>query len=75
LARLEGHEPKTERIILCDIRQSFRSAGWINTNQVTTIEKELKEEGLDFVCPCSPGARLSNWESVNIPVVFNVDKM
>jgi len=42
---------------------------------VTTIEKELKEEGLDFVCPCSPGARLSNWESVNIPVVFNVDKM
>jgi len=42
---------------------------------VAAIEKELDEEGLDFVYPCSPDARLNNWESVNIPVVFNVDEM
>jgi len=42
---------------------------------VEAIEKELEEEGLDFVHPCSPGARLSNWESVDISVVFNIDEM
>jgi len=42
---------------------------------VAAIEKELEEEGLDFVHPCSPGARLSNWESVDISVVFNIDEM
>jgi len=75
LARMEGREPKTGKITLCDIRQSFRSVGWINTDQVAAIEKELEEEGLVLVHPCSPGARLSNWESVDIPVVFNIDKM
>jgi len=75
LARMEGHEPKIERITLCDILQSFRSAGWINTDQVAVIEKELEEKGLDFVRPCSPDARLNNWESMDIFVVFNIDEM
>jgi len=42
---------------------------------VAAIEKELEEEGLDFVHPCSPSARLSNWEFVDIPVAFNIDEM
>ena len=35
LAKLEGREPKTGRITLCYIRQSFRRTGWINTDQVS----------------------------------------
>jgi len=75
LARLEGRELRTGKITLCDIWQSFRSTGWINTDQVAAIEKELEEEGLEFVHPCSSSARLSNWESVDIPVNFNINEM
>jgi len=75
MARLEGREPKTGRITLCDIQQGFRSVGWINTDQVATIEKELEEVNLDFICPCSPSARLSNWESVDIPMVCSIGEM
>jgi len=39
------------------------------------IEKKLEEEDLDFVRPCSPGARLSNWESVDVPMVFSSDEV
>jgi len=32
-AKLEGHEPRSEGITLCDIKYSFRSVGRINIDQ------------------------------------------
>ena len=75
LARLVGREPRTGRIALGDINQSFRSAGWINTNQVATIAEEAEEESLNLVHPCPPNMQLNNWVSVDVPRVFNYEEM
>jgi len=75
LARQEGREPKAKGITLCDIKQSFRSAGWINADQVAAIEKELGDEDSNFVRPCPPDVQLGNWESVNLSMVFTCDEM
>ncbi|KAJ1435956.1 G-patch domain [Sesbania bispinosa] len=40
LARLENREPVTRGIPICDIRQSFRSAGFMFDDQVVVIEEE-----------------------------------
>ncbi|KAJ1402773.1 G-patch domain [Sesbania bispinosa] len=40
LARLENREPVTRGIPICNIRQSFRSAGFMFDNQVAVIEEE-----------------------------------
>ena len=50
-ARIEGREPKTKGIPLCSLYQSFYSIGWINLDQVATIEWELEDEGSNFVTP------------------------
>jgi len=60
MARLESHELKMGRITLCDINQSFHSAGWININEVAAIVEESEEESLNFVHPCSPHVQLNN---------------
>jgi len=42
LARLEGHEPRIGRNILCHIKQSFHNARWINVCQMATIKRSSK---------------------------------
>ena len=49
---------RKEGITLCDIGQTFRSAGWINTDQVVAvIEDAPTQESLKLVRPWLPNAR------------------
>jgi len=67
---------RKEGITLCDIGQTFRSAGWINTDQVVAvIEEAPTQESLKLVRPCLPNARINNWEFQDLPVVFANDEM
>jgi len=53
-ARLEGRNPRIRGITLCDLKQSFHSAGWMNINHVAVIESRLRDESSSFVRPCLP---------------------
>ncbi|XP_047172662.1 uncharacterized protein LOC124840622, partial [Vigna umbellata] len=68
LARIEGRDPLIGRIRICDIRESFRSAGWINTSLIATIENEDEDSAL--VWPCTPETQLKNWRIENLPVML-----
>ena len=61
---------RKEGITLCDIGQTFRSTGWINTDQVVVIEEAPTGGSLKLVRPCLPNARINNWEFQDLPVVF-----
>jgi hypothetical protein len=70
LARLEGREPKLEKIPACDLREIFRSAGFEFLSPVAAAEEELSEgQYYDPVHPCAPDAELNNWKSVEIAMV------
>jgi len=73
--RIEGREPKTKESSLCNLAQSFCSAGWINLDQVSAIGLKHEGEGFNFVHPCLPDEQVGNWESVDIPVVYARDEM
>jgi len=75
LARMQGKELGLRRIRICDIKESFHSARWINTSQIATVDDEDDLESSDFVQPCAPDALLNNWETLNLPVMFNLVKM
>ncbi|KAJ1398679.1 hypothetical protein SESBI_30871 [Sesbania bispinosa] len=75
LARLENREPVTRGIPICDIRQSFRSAGFMFDSQVAVIEKEdtparVHDAG-SLVYPCAPDTKLNNWKIIEFPVVLS----
>jgi len=74
-ARLEGHEPRIRGITLCDLKQSFHSAGWMNTDHVAVIESGLRDESLNFVRPWLPDTQLNNWKSVYLTRVFTCNEM
>jgi len=44
LARLENREPKTERVPICDIRESFYSAGFEFPSLIAAIEEDITED-------------------------------
>ena len=44
LARLQGREPKVERIPICHISKSFRSAGWMYAGQVAMLKEEADDD-------------------------------
>ena len=67
LARLENREPKTEGVPICDIQQSFRSAGWIVPNTVAVISED-STNSQSWVHLGPPGVELDNWEIVSLPV-------
>ncbi|KAJ1419618.1 hypothetical protein SESBI_14948 [Sesbania bispinosa] len=77
-ARLENRVPKTGGIPICDIRQSFRSAGLMFSYQVATIgDLSLPSGDIDYaaqnaswVSPCFPDTKLTNWEIIEIPVTI-----
>ncbi|KAJ1378424.1 hypothetical protein SESBI_47884 [Sesbania bispinosa] len=75
LARLENREPVTRGIPICDIRQSFRSVGFMFDNQVAVIEEEdtparVHDAG-SLVYPCAPDAELNNWNIIDFPVILS----
>ncbi|XP_017428581.2 uncharacterized protein LOC108336620 [Vigna angularis] len=75
LARMERREPKARKIRICDIKESFRSAGWVNTSHVAVVGEEGGSGSSNFVWACSPDARLSNWETLDLPVMFNSNEI
>jgi len=75
LARIEGRERKIGKIHICDIKKSFRSAGWVNTCQISAIEGGSGSESLNFVRSCPTDVQLNNWEITNLPMMFNLEKM
>ena len=71
IARLESRELKDEGIPLCDIKQSFRSAGFTLPNQILAIEdKDTTIESAGWVYPCSSNFTLNNWNATEFPVVL-----
>ncbi|XP_052735536.1 uncharacterized protein LOC128197521 [Vigna angularis] len=75
LARAERREPRESKIHIVDIKESFRSAGWINTGQIAAVEDEERPQSSSFVRACSPDTQLSNWETLDLPVMLNVNKI
>jgi len=63
------------KICICDIKESFRSAGWINTSQIAAVNDEEELEGSNFVWPCVSDAPLNNWETLDLLVMFNLVKI
>jgi len=66
---------RQEGITLCNIGKTFRSAEWINTDQVAVIEEAPIQGSLNLVRPCLPNARINNWEFQDLTVVFANDEM
>ena len=75
VARIQGKELGLGKIHICDIKDSFRSAGWINTSQIAAVRDENELESSIFVQPCAPNVLLKNWETLDLPVMFNLVKM
>jgi len=74
-AKVEGREPRSKEIPICDLNQSFYNAGWINFDRVAVIEQRYGDQSFNHVHPCLPDEEIGNWESVNVPMVFSSDKM
>jgi len=75
LAGLQGRKPRVGKISSCDLKKSFRSAGWINVSQVVVVEHEFGEGSSSLVQPCPPNIQIDNWKTVNLPVVFKFNQM
>ncbi|KAJ1378160.1 hypothetical protein SESBI_48134 [Sesbania bispinosa] len=76
MARLENREPKTERIPICHILQSFRSAGLLFEDQVATIgDRNDSDADLDakWVIPCLREIELTNWDIIEFPMKFKAE--
>jgi len=75
LTRMQGKKQELKRICICDIKESFHSAGWINTSQIAAVNDEDERESSTFVQPCISDAPLDNWETLDLPVMFNSVEM
>ncbi|KAJ1426396.1 hypothetical protein SESBI_10421 [Sesbania bispinosa] len=74
MARLENRELKTERIPICHILQSFRSAGLLFKDQVATIgdrNDSDADQDAKWVIPCLRETELTNWEIIEFPMSSN----
>ncbi|XP_027341179.1 uncharacterized protein LOC113854418 [Abrus precatorius] len=61
LARLEGREPKTEGVPICDLLKSFYSAGFEFQDSVATADVDTpEEEVVDLVHTCPPNTEVGN---------------
>jgi len=74
-AKIEGREPRSKVISMCSLDQSFYNVGWINVDQVAVIEQRHGDQSFNHVHPCLPDEEIGNWESVDVPMVFNSNKM
>ncbi|KAJ1425817.1 G-patch domain [Sesbania bispinosa] len=76
MARLENREPKTERIPICHILQSFRSASLLFSDQVGTVGDRNDtdaDQDAKWVIPCFPETELTNWEIIEFPMTFKIE--
>ncbi|KAJ1422402.1 hypothetical protein SESBI_13026 [Sesbania bispinosa] len=72
LARLGGREPRTGGVPICDIRESFISAGFEHSNLIAPAEGHTQGDvNNNWVRVGPPDAKLPNWEIVELPVIFN----
>ncbi|KAJ1412110.1 G-patch domain [Sesbania bispinosa] len=72
LARVGGREPRTGGVSICDIRESFISAGFEHSNLIAAAERHTQENvNNNWVRVGPPDAKLPNWEIVELPVIFN----
>ncbi|XP_027368345.1 uncharacterized protein LOC113874309 [Abrus precatorius] len=72
LVRLEGREPKTEGVPICDLLKSFYSAGFEFQDSVAAADVDIpEEEVVDLVRTCPPNIEVGNWEIIELPVIFN----
>ncbi|KAJ1416506.1 G-patch domain [Sesbania bispinosa] len=72
LARLGGREPRTGGVPICDIRESFISAGFEHSNLIAAAEGHTQGDvNNNWVRVGPPDAKLPNWEIVELPVIFN----
>ncbi|KAJ1376157.1 G-patch domain [Sesbania bispinosa] len=67
-ARLGGREPRTGGVPICDIKESFISAGFEHSILIAAAEEHTQE---DWVRVGPTEAKLPNWEIVELPVIFN----
>ncbi|KAG2394489.1 RNA-directed DNA polymerase-like protein [Vigna angularis] len=74
LARMGKWEPRAKKIHICGIKESFRSAGWVNASHIAAVEDEDSSECSSFVRACSPATPLNNWETLSLPVMLNNSK-
>jgi len=61
-AKMEGREPRMNKISLGKLEQSFYSVRWINVDQIVTVKHEQENQNFNFVYPCSPNKQLDNWK-------------
>ncbi|XP_073219742.1 uncharacterized protein [Cicer arietinum] len=72
LARWENRVPNSQKIPICDIRQTFQSAGIIYADQVAVVEEDrVDDDTLKLVYPCPPNTNLNNWKIIEFPVFVN----
>lgn len=71
LARLENRESRTEGVSICDLLEIFQSAGFEFLSPVAVAEEDVPEgQYIDLIHLCAPDLELSNWEAVELPMVY-----
>lgn len=70
MTHLENRAPNTEKMVICNIRESFQSARMIYADQVVVTEEDhVDDDAFDFVYPCPPTTSLENWKIIEFPLV------
>ena len=65
MARVQGREPRSEKIHIGHISENFVSAGWVTSEQIAMTGGEDVGVIQDWVRPCLPGFELGNWVVVD----------
>ena len=75
LARLENRDQKIRGVPICDLSQSFQSAGFEFPDCISAIVEEYSHEAEhdDLVYACPPNTELNNWKIIEFPVIFMSD--
>ncbi|KAJ1430510.1 hypothetical protein SESBI_07649 [Sesbania bispinosa] len=72
VGQARGSEPRTGGLPICDIRESFISAGFEHSNLIAAAEGHTQGDvNNNWVRVGPPNAKLPNWEIVELPVIFN----
>lgn len=71
----QGRSLGQKKMIIGDIKKSFVSAGVLYPDQVNAIEEgtSLRGDATSLVRYCATGEGLQNWETMDFPVIFNLE--